>query len=465
MRRGIRVGMPLSEAQTFVRGNDRLFLEEVAPADDRQALIELALRCERFSFRIGLEETDRPESILLEVTGLAHFFAGEENLAAELERVLSAKRYAPRIAISDTLGAAWGTAHFLARPRQPVVVPPGDWDRLTSLPVQALRLDPLTTTKLARLGITTIQQLFALDRPALRRRLGGEVLRRLDQFRGEQREEIVPCHPLPRYEVARTLEEGILHPEGIAKLWSQLLRQLLDKLTPHRLGLRQLECRCGLENRTTQLVSLRLYKATNDAGHIAELWRYQQEKLQLSAPLILLELEAQEILPLEASQQQLFDASESQGETEQNRRQFQMLLNRLSSRLGEEGVLVPMLLPDPIPERAVRLQSVFDSGTSSTAPSFLDRFHGLDRPTALFPEPRPIDVLAIFPDGPPSALFWQGARIDLAWHSEPERIESGWWQGEYIRRDYYQVRTVPGQWLWIFRRLQDNHWFWHGELM
>ncbi len=70
----------------------------------------------------------------------------------------------------------------------------------------------------------------------------------------------------------------------------------------------------------------------------------------------------------------------------------------------------------------------------------------------------------MFPDGPPRVLTWNRTRFDVAAAWGPERIESGWWQAGSVCRDYYRVETVTGQWLWVFRQFQDNHWFWHGEM-
>jgi protein ImuB len=456
-KRGVRVGMPVSEARTFARSQDRLIVEVVQPSQDRQALLKLALRCERFSFRIGLEDADRPESILMDVTGVGPFFSGERALAEELDRALSNNRYDVRIAISETIGSAWAAAHFLAGPHEPVVIPAGELHRLEPLPVMGLRLNDATLTKLHRLGIQTIQQVLVLDRASLTRRFGTEILVRLDQLMGRRPESITPCLPLPTYRVERNLEEGISHPETIEQLWSLLLRQLLDLLSRKCLGTRYLECRFLLEDRTSQSLSLRLCEATCDLRHLSDLLRFQQEKLRLPTSVIGLHMEAMDVAPLETIQQELFD-----GGTRGHARQFSMLLNRLSSRLGEDAVVVPCLLPDPIPERAVRLHCVSDTASAAST-MFSARFHGLDRPTALFPEPRPIEVIAVVPDGPPAVLFWQGVRLDVAHASEPERIECGWWDGEYVCRDYYRVETVTGGWLWVFRRLQDDRWFWHGE--
>ena len=46
----------------------------------------------------------------------------------------------------------------------------------------------------------------------------------------------------------------------------------------------------------------------------------------------------------------------------------------------------------------------------------------------------------------------------------PERIETGWWDGRDVRRDYYVARTPAGVRLWVFRerRAAEGRWFLHG---
>ncbi len=47
--------------------------------------------------------------------------------------------------------------------------------------------------------------------------------------------------------------------------------------------------------------------------------------------------------------------------------------------------------------------------------------------------------------------------------SEPERIESGWWDGGDIARDYYTACDAHGVRLWVFRERRAPHgWFLHG---
>ena len=42
----------------------------------------------------------------------------------------------------------------------------------------------------------------------------------------------------------------------------------------------------------------------------------------------------------------------------------------------------------------------------------------------------------------------------------PERIESGWWDGDEASRDYFVARLFDGELAWIYR--ETNVWFLHG---
>jgi protein ImuB len=44
----------------------------------------------------------------------------------------------------------------------------------------------------------------------------------------------------------------------------------------------------------------------------------------------------------------------------------------------------------------------------------------------------------------------------------PERIESGWWDGKGVARDYYIARHSDGVRLWVFQERQSKRWYVHG---
>ena len=89
------------------------------------------------------------------------------------------------------------------------------------------------------------------------------------------------------------------------------------------------------------------------------------------------------------------------------------------------------------------------------------RWKFLPRPLRLEKEPIPLDVLSVVPEGPPIQFHLHGChRVARVWG--PERIQTGWWRGRYVQRDYYRIETATGIRFWLFRRLSDAKWFLHG---
>jgi len=62
------------------------------------------------------------------------------------------------------------------------------------------------------------------------------------------------------------------------------------------------------------------------------------------------------------------------------------------------------------------------------------------------------------PEGAPRRFTLGGKVYDIVRHWGPERIETGWWRGRSVRRDYYRVETTSGEQFWLFRQLHDGGW-------
>ena len=71
-------------------------------------------------------------------------------------------------------------------------------------------------------------------------------------------------------------------------------------------------------------------------------------------------------------------------------------------------------------------------------------------------------MVSVAPDGPPIRFRLGGHVHAVARALGPERIETAWWRGPTVRRDYYVVETESGERLWVFRSLRDGGWFLHG---
>ena len=82
-------------------------------------------------------------------------------------------------------------------------------------------------------------------------------------------------------------------------------------------------------------------------------------------------------------------------------------------------------------------------------------------PPARLNPPRPVWLLA-----EPEPI---GHRLEAQpWvlRDGPERIESGWWDGADVRRDYFIAENPRGETVWIYRDhrygTDDGEWFLHG---
>ena len=67
----------------------------------------------------------------------------------------------------------------------------------------------------------------------------------------------------------------------------------------------------------------------------------------------------------------------------------------------------------------------------------------------------------------PLRINQNGNRLELngplKLQDERERIETGWWDGKPIGRDYFVASNPAGAKLWVYRELAGNReWFLHG---
>ena len=366
------------------------------------------------------------------------------------------------VAIADTVGAAWALAvtkdlpWFATRSTATHVLPPGDTAALATLPLACLRLPAETLDLLKQLGLTQLDQLLQLPRASLMSRFGEPLLWRLDQLLGAAQETIIPHRPPPEFSAERCLEFPAESRGLIEQVIHELIQELVPVLAERQRGAVELTCRLDAAPGRPAILRVGLFRPSADPQHLWELLRMQLEQTALSGPVGRFTLAAPLTAPLENRQRELFAGNEDEAA-----RQGELLIDRLSSRLGDEAVLRPRLMADPVPERAVRCQPAVEA--RKRAGNFPAPHAPLHRPLLLASPPVALEVLALAPDGPPASFRWAGEQHIVAYYSGPERIESGWFRGPSVRRDYYRVETKTGQRYWLFRRLPAGTWFLHGE--
>jgi protein ImuB len=472
--------MPLAEAQALARD---LKVAVYDPAADRRALLKLAEVCERFSPRVALEEDDEPESLLLDISNLEHLCGDEAKLVGQVKEFFTQHGYHVRLAVAETVGAAWAAAHFEECPNAEYrMTNEGTRHssfviRHSSFPIEALRIPADTTAVLRELGIETIDQLLALPRDELSSRFGEDLLRRLDQLTGRGRELIEPQRSLPALAASYALEEPSANRSVLMQVLSQLVDQLSQQLTARDEGAVLLVGLLRCTDAREVPLRIGLLQPSANAHQLLELIELHLENVRLASEVDRVELRAAVVGRLGERQRELFA-----GRWPTDPHQLALLANRLSSRLGSERVLRAELRKSPVPERAVKWEAVAEQGqkkskrvaSSRAAPRSVNisarhmptppRSEGMPpRPLMLYAEPQAMEVMYAAPDGPPQFVWMDERRERIVSCVGPERIETLWWRGPSVRRDYYRVTTESGDHLWMFRRLADGDWFAHGE--
>jgi len=467
------------------------------PAADLVALGHLAERCDRFSPWVGWQTQDsaapwfgdHPDHLFLDITGIPALFGGEELMGRRIISFCLGLGYTVLVAIAETIGAAWALTYSTSAL---TIVPTGELEPMVHpLSVGALRLPEEVLDKLAHLGIETIGQLSQLSRVGLAERFEADLILRLDQALGRAHEIIVPHRVPPPFHAALALDvptdrrstlEWILN-ELIVRIVEQLLAQghgalqLVGRFTCSRIrensdeamDVRILTNSATIGNSVLCQFEINLFRPTISIKHLQDLIRLQCERLTWPGAVERVELQAMRTAPLEYDQGELFP-----DESQAVEQQLDVLLERLSSRLGADAVVKPELCADALPERAFhyvplvqprvmvkrnkRRRKALTKSVGPSPPSAVS-----ERPLQLLPSPVQIQAVSVVPDGPPVAFHWQKQRYRIARHWGPERIETGWWRHHrLVRRDYYRVETETGNRMWLFRDLKDGTWYLHG---
>jgi protein ImuB len=119
------------------------------------------------------------------------------------------------------------------------------------------------------------------------------------------------------------------------------------------------------------------------------------------------------------------------------------LVESLRARFGSDGVYGMELVGDHRPERIwSKLTDELLVHAAGAGPSLPD---SPDRPLWILPAPSPLNE-----------------ELTPACCDDAERIESGWWDGGDIRRDYYVVTTACGQRFWVYQDCATRAWYLHG---
>ena len=498
------------------------------PDEDRAALEALADSLESCSPIVGLESFDEPhsnkrrklaaskhspESIFMDVTGLAHLFGDEQRLAELATEQCQQAGYLVRIAIANTLGEAWAIARY-SRQQFPVVLEQESSEKqhatcyaTQELPVESLRLPAEIIETLHQLGIQTVGQLERLPRAELAMRFGHAIGLRLDQLNGQIDEPVIARRLPPEFQRHQSLDFPTRHRETIETIATRLVQELCQQLREKQRG--ALQWRFVLDQVEGESIefTIRLFQATSTPTDVLPLLamhleqalqphtrrfrkknflnrrpsapnsknrtsKTENRKPQSSVQMIrTMSIDIQDVTVevvssalLAQHQRRLFDEN-----PHADQQAITSLINRLTSRIGASNVVCAKLQANAQPEYSFRLQPLVDVRQRRVTRS-RKHSHLFARPLRLFHPPRELRVAIdrerapnnhhTFPgtniSRPPALLAYEpsGAEESRV-HPSPEKVTRVWGP-ERIETGWWRGRTTCRDY-WRVETENGNH--------
>ncbi|MDW3206151.1 MAG: DNA polymerase Y family protein [Alphaproteobacteria bacterium] len=447
----LHTGMPLADARAIHPG---LITLPARRDGDRSALVALSRWADRYSPWAAAER--RPEGVpdygdggvWLNITGCAHLFGGEADMAAAITRQVAGMGFETRLGLADTPGGAWAAARYHPESGH---IPPGKTREVAAdFPVRALRLSEESADLLARLGLHRIADLYPLPRANLTARAGGDVLRRLDQLLGRLPEHLFYNQPPRLHSVRRSWPEPLIDGTGLRDSTRHLLEQLCLQLREEGLGIRQLAAQYRRVDDTISFVTVGTSLPTVAVPH---LFRLLEDRLTAVDPGFGIEeslIWARRVEPLKTRQTDLENDTGTP-----DKLALGALLDRLGHRLGGEALYRPGILPGHRPDRLFRKAGLTPPGKAQKGGA--DGTENLPpRPLRFFARPETAAV-DLGPDNRlPDSVTWRRMTFPADGLEGPERLWPEWWQAldrspvEGLR-DYYRVPGPQGRRLWLCR--------------
>ena len=410
---GLKPGQSLIAAQALTR--------VFATAEYDLASIErwqqfLAAWAYGFSSQVSLHY---PRCLLLEVQSSLGLFGPWPHLETRLREELNTLGFQHRITLAPNPAAA----RVLANAHDGLAVTDTETlpDVVAALPVERIGLPREVATALARMGLRTLKQILEMPRDGLAQRFTAGVLQHIDTLFGHQPLALDFHRPPDVFDARLELNFEVESHQALLFPLRRLTADLAAYLAGRDSGVQRFALHLEHRNLTDSQVPVGLLSAERDPAMLFELTRGRLENLQLPAPVLAIRLIARELPAFTPAHRELFE------ERPQQSLPWEQLRERLRARLGDDAVQGLGARYDHRPECAWQPQPGRNEPPFSTAP----------RPGWLLAESKPLHEASL--------------RILAG----PERIESGWWDGSDVRRDYYLVETRAGQRGWAFRSITD----------
>jgi protein ImuB len=427
-----------------------LVLRDRDEAAETRALAQLATFVLTFTPMACLAP---PDGVVAEIASSLRLFGGLPRLVARLVHGTQALGYGAQLGIAPTPAAALLLARaghgppVLDRAQLPAVLAP--------IPLALVDLPEATRSTLREAGVTTFGDVAALPRDGLARRFGADIVAFVDRALGRAADARASFVPPPHFASRLELPAPVHDVEALGFGVQRLVHEFAVWLNARGLGAVRLTLSLAHERHVRRRgipatdVPFALGTPARMPAHLTGVLRERLSRLELPAPVEAVTLTSDETAPLAGRNLGLLPGDDADAVEVP-------LVDRLRARLGDDALVRLVSEADHRPELAMRdaaaAAPLLPARSARRGARAVAPLPDAPRPVWLLPEPQP---LAHIMETQPWALT-----------DGPERIESGWWDGGDVRRDYFVATTPDGATAWIYRDhrygIDDGEWFLHG---
>jgi protein ImuB len=406
-----------------------VFPELAATETALSTLQRLCMHAQGFTSFVSIEP---PNALLLEIRGSVKLFGSLQKLHADIDACWRRLELTARSATTpSTLAALW-----LARAGSAVQEEDAALlaNQLSEVPIACTAWDDEVLQTLRAMGVVKVGELLRLPRAGLARRFGPALMQALDIALARQPAPRRAFVPKERFRARCDFETEIEHAAYLRCALEPLMERCARFLRERQAGVQRLRLKLRHRDGPATQVSLGLASITSEQRRLLDVAVQKLTHLELRAPVRGMELISGSLRALSAASLDAFAGLTGAP----GRDTAPQLVERLRARLGEEAVYGFCLIPEHRPEAAWRRVSEL-------------RAAGASQQLVAESMPRPVWLLA-------EPMPWSKPEILQG----PERIESGWWDGKGVARDYYVAQRLHGAKLWVFQERQSKRWYLHG---
>lgn len=430
-------------------------------ADAGNALTQLSELAHTVSSQLLVHHN---RTVLLEIEGSVALFGGVRGIKRHLQALLASVETPVLASIAGSALGAWLLVQDDASQK---------WSYACTQRTLARRLDALPLAFLAQaqphlqwlenIGCVRLSDLRQLPRAEVLRRTSGALLEAVDQAYGLKpflyRPAVLPSVFYERH----SLSYRLVDLTALGQRLKPMVQRFSVWLTEQQLAVRSLDCQLHHTDRhrahRPTLLTIRFSEPAWHVPTIMALLNAQLEAVRLPAAVTHITLMSRVLAARLVKNHVLFESREANADA------FKKTMDLLRARLGSSAVRQAQPQADYRPERANHWLIDAAGELPSKQPArkarpkpFTVRDQaptlGPHEPAWLLHQPTPLRIQNDRPclDGP--LQLYQG----------PYRIETGWWDSQYVGRDYFVALDHQAKRYWIYRVRQamSVQWFLQG---